>query len=211
MADPVAPTTTVFLTRHGESEHNLNTEVFMGRAPDSALTEKGREQARRLARRLAARPGAPLERIIHSSLPRARETAEIIGEALGVGALHAEDAFWELSKGDWEGVMPRVPPPQVTRAIEAGPFDFRYGGAESYRDVAARCTPAWDGWVARFRGGVLLFVLHGDVTRALLQHLLGFPEGKINDFSVDPCSLTELTERGGRYHLVRFNDAAHLE
>lgn len=35
-------TTRIYLTRHGLSEHNLNTEVFMGRSPASRLVEEGR-------------------------------------------------------------------------------------------------------------------------------------------------------------------------
>ena len=53
------PMTRILITRHGESEHNLNTRFFMGRSPSSRLTEKGREQARRLGRRLAGLGHAP--------------------------------------------------------------------------------------------------------------------------------------------------------
>ncbi len=200
--------TTIFITRHGFSEHNLRDDVFMGRAQESILTDAGREQARSLGARLARE--ARVERVICSSLPRALETAEIIVGITGVARLHPEDAFWELSKGDWEGKMPKEIPRQVRLEMEAAPFDFRYGGGESYREVVERTSPVFDRWVAAHPGETLLFVLHGDVIRALLYHAIRFPEDKISDFTIDPCSLNELRSEDGRYHVVRLNDSSHL-
>jgi broad specificity phosphatase PhoE len=204
------PRSTAYVTRHGLSEHNLRSEVFMGRAPESRLLPEGREQARRLAARLARR--GDVRRIVTSSLPRARETGELIGAALGLGRIESEDAFWELSKGDWEGRMPRAPlPPEIQRALDADPFGFRYPRGESYRDVSERVGPAFERCMAAGAGEGVLFVLHGDVIRALLYHLLRFAPQKIGDFVTDPCSLSEFQQSGGRYHLVRFNDSSHLE
>ena len=55
------------LARHGEAVDE-----------ESGLTDTGREQARCLARRMAA---VPLAAIHHSPLPRAAETARLIGAA----------------------------------------------------------------------------------------------------------------------------------
>ena len=206
--------TIIYLTRHGLSEHNLKTDVYMGRSPESRLVDAGREQARRLGARLLDDGLAAEKRvrkIIASSLPRTEETASLIAEALGLVEVETEDAFWELSKGDWEGVMPRWDLPEpIAKALSADPFGFRYPGGESYRDVTARVAPAFDTHVAANPGVPLLFVLHGDVLRALLHHTLRFPPEKIGDFIIDPCSLTELRWKEGRYHLARFNDGAHL-
>ena len=206
--------TIIYLTRHGLSEHNLKTDVYMGRSPESRLVDAGREQARRLGARLLDDGLAAekrVQKIIASSLPRTEETASLIAEALGLENVETEDAFWELSKGDWEGVMPRWDLPEpVAKALSADPFGFRYPGGESYRDVTARVAPAFDTHVAANPGVPLLFVLHGDVLRALLHHTLRFPPEKIGDFIIDPCSLTELRWKEGRYHLARFNDGAHL-
>jgi probable phosphoglycerate mutase len=203
--------TTIYVTRHGLSEHNLHIQVYMGRSPDARLLPEGREQARRLAHRLG-RMGT-LQRIVCSSLPRTLETGEVIRAELGVEGVHLEgdDAFWELSKGTWEGTMPRSElPAEIQRALDADPFGFRYPAGESYRDVTQRVGPAFERWVAASAGMRLLFVLHGDVIRALLYHVLHFSPEKIGDFVTDPCTLTELQWHDGRYHLVRFNDGSHL-
>lgn len=200
----------IYLTRHGLSAHNLRTEVFMGRSPESHLVAEGRQQALLLGARFS-REGLSLDKIVASSLPRTMETARLIAEAVGIDTVEGEDAFWELSKGDWEGLMPRLNLPEaVAQALKADPFGFRYPGGESYRDVTKRVAAAFDSHVAAHAGRALLFVLHGDVLRAVLHHTLRFPEDKIGDFILEPCSLSELRWRDGRYHLARFNDGTHL-
>lgn len=201
--------TTILITRHGEGEHNLNTGVFMGRAPEARLTPRGREQARLLGQRLKSQPSP--SRIICSSLPRTVETAEIVGQTAGISTLHSDDAFWELSKGDWEGTMPRPPPPEIQQAVDADPMGYRYGGAESYSGVESRVAPRFEECLRRYAGDTLLFVLHGDVIRALLHHIIGFPGDKISDFEIAPCSLTEIHRDGERTIIQRINDAAHME
>lgn len=200
--------TRIYITRHGVSEHNLNTEVFMGRSPASRLTDEGRAQATRLGERLARE--AAVTRIVCSSLPRTMETADLIADEIGCARPMPEDAFWELDKGSWEGAMPRDLPPEVAREVAAEPFTYRYGGGESYSDVVDRAGPAFEKWVAELRGETPLFVLHGDVIRALLFHLIRFPRGKISDFVIDPCSLSEFNFADGRYEVLRLNDASHL-
>ncbi len=208
MTYSAAPCTRIYLTRHGLSEHNLNTGIFMGRAPESRLVDTGREQARQLGRFLASCAG--LDHIICSSLPRTMETARIIADIVGLEEVSPEDALWELSKGDWEGAMANPPPPEVQREMEKQPYEFRYGGGESYREVESRAAPVFEKWVRANPGKSLLFVLHGDVIRALLHHTIRFPADKISDFAVDPCSLNELRAMDGRYHVLGLNDSCHL-
>ena len=204
-----APSTTIYLTRHGVSEHNTNTAYYMGRSPDSRLTAQGQEQARSLGRRLARLGG--VDRIVASSLPRTLETAERVAAECGAVRVEGEQGFWELSKGEWEGSMPRNGvPAEIAAAIQADPFGFRYPGGESYRDVVARAAPALDAWVQRSAGQRVLFVLHGDVIRAVLYHLLRFPSDAIRDAAIFPCSLSEFLHEPGRYRMVRYNDDNHL-
>lgn len=198
---------TVLLTRHGESEHNLNTRLYMGRSPQSRLTALGQEQAVRLGRHLAAT--RPISAIVASSLPRTVETAEIIAHAVGIASVHTDDAFWELSKGEWEGRMPRDGvPPDIRQAMANDPVGFQFPGGESFARVAERVVPAFTRWTAHGAAVPMLFVLHGDVICALLHHLLRFPDGEIHNYLVRPCSLTELSADGGSYRLVNFNQEA---
>lgn len=201
--------TTIYITRHGLSEHNLSTEIYMGRSPESRLVEQGREQASLLGARMAKE--FQIDQIISSSLMRTMETSRLIAKELGLGNVTEEPAFWELSKGSWEGSMPRDLPDEWRNPLEADPFGFRYPEGESYADVVARIAPAFDRWSRKLAGKNLLFVLHGDVVRALLHHLLQFPPEKIGDFIITPCSLTEFYVEAGRWTLVRYNDTGHLK
>ncbi|MBI3992212.1 MAG: histidine phosphatase family protein [Candidatus Lambdaproteobacteria bacterium] len=198
----------IYLTRHGEGEHNLDTTYIMGRAPGARLTARGRAQAHRLGARL--RGEATPQHIVCSSLPRTRETAEIIAAELDGVPVHGEAALWDLSKGNWEGVMSRTLPDDIRRAIAADPLGFRYGDGESFHDVIARVEPCFDRWVARHAGARLLFVLHADVVLALLHQKVSFPTEQISHFQLHPCSLTELRTRDGAFELVLLNATEHV-
>ncbi len=203
------PSPSVLLTRHGLSEHNLETHAYQGRAPGSQLVTEGRAQARALGAYLAR--AAPVTRAITSSLPRALETAELIAGELGRVPVQPDDAFWELSKGSWEGAMPRDAVPEPERTLwETQPFDFQFPGGESFAGVVARVAPAFERWVGQYPLERLLFVLHGDVVCALLYHLLRFPPQQIRRHLVTPCSLTELAREGGAWRLLRFSEDRFL-
>jgi probable phosphoglycerate mutase len=65
----------IYFVRHGQSVDNA-APVFQ--APDSPLSDKGREQAKKVAERVAK---ISFETLISSSFRRAKETAEAIGVA----------------------------------------------------------------------------------------------------------------------------------
>lgn len=215
----------ILITRHGLSEHNLETRFYMGRAPASRLVAEGRAQATALGRHLVGWAAEDPERrsirrIVASSLPRTSETAELIATELnasreiGTAApvrVDLDDAFWEMSKGAWEGAMPRneVPEPERTE-WEERPFGFKFPGGESFAEVAERVVPAFDRWVGEYPGQRLLFVLHGDVVCALLYRLLGFPPEDIRRYLVPPCSMTELMPEPGAWRMLRFGDDRFL-
>jgi broad specificity phosphatase PhoE len=71
--------TRLLLVRHGETD--WNAEGRLQGQTDRPLSELGRRQARRLAEDL---PREQLEAIYSSDLARARETAEIVGERVGL-------------------------------------------------------------------------------------------------------------------------------
>ncbi|MBA2326593.1 MAG: histidine phosphatase family protein, partial [Actinobacteria bacterium] len=71
--------TRLFLVRHGESTWNADGR-WQGQA-DPPLSALGEEQACDAAARLAA---GGFSRVVASDLQRARRTAEILAEALGL-------------------------------------------------------------------------------------------------------------------------------
>ncbi len=92
--------TTLLLVRHGETDWNADGRL-QGQT-DRPLNDFGRRQAQQLAEDLGAEE---LEAIYSSDLARARETAEIVGEQLGLPVTLDPD-LREKDWGNWEGLTP---------------------------------------------------------------------------------------------------------
>jgi broad specificity phosphatase PhoE len=90
--------TTLLLVRHGETDWNADGRL-QGHT-DRPLNEHGRRQASALAGRLARED---IDAVYASDLARARETAEILAEALGLPVVTDPD-LRERNWGNWEGL-----------------------------------------------------------------------------------------------------------
>ena len=90
--------TTLLLVRHGETD--WNAEGRLQGHTDRPLSDYGRRQAQQLAGELK---DEELEAIYSSDLARARETAEIVGERLGLPVVLDPD-LREKDWGTWEGL-----------------------------------------------------------------------------------------------------------
>ncbi len=87
----------IYFVRHGENLANI-TKEFSCRRVDYWLTDKGELQAQQTAEYLA---GKDIDEIYTSPLKRAAETAQIIGEWLGLPVV-VMDNFREVDVGDLE-------------------------------------------------------------------------------------------------------------
>lgn len=171
----------VLLVRHGETDDNAAAR-FQGRL-DTQLNDRGREQSRALAQRLR---GESLRALYTSPLRRARETAQIIGDELGLEAI-VDERLSEVDTGDWTGlltseIVARSPDGYARwRAVEPS---FRFPNGESVAEQAARMAAA----LADVAGGPLpaLVVTHGGSIRAVGG--LGRPAGE----PVGNCALYRL-------------------
>ena len=90
----------LILIRHGQTTYNA-TGRMQGHL-DTELSELGYEQAR-AAGRLLQDQG--VSKIVASDLLRARETARVVAEALGVDYLIWQGRIWSLAR-DSEGWRP---------------------------------------------------------------------------------------------------------
>ena len=133
------PVLSLLLARHGQTADNANG-LILGRR-DPALSELGRQQAAGLAVQARARG---VVAIWCSPLLRARQTATVVGEAIGVQPAVLEDLI-ESARGDWEGVSQAVlaqRTPELFAAFEAGDPDFVFPGGESIRSQVLRTRRA---------------------------------------------------------------------
>jgi broad specificity phosphatase PhoE len=163
----------LLLVRHGETDWNAAGR-WQGQT-DVPLNTTGRSQALALAARLRAES---VRAVAASDLSRARGTAEIVGEALGLEVAFVDAALRERAYGDWEGLTrsecearfpeewarhvadPRTPPP----------------GGESTDALLARVVPAIHQAADRLASPALV-VTHGGVMRAFLAAALGSTAG----------------------------------
>jgi broad specificity phosphatase PhoE len=89
--------TRILLVRHGQSTWNALGK-WQGRA-DPPLSPLGQQQAASAAARIGI-----VDAVIASPLVRARQTAEIIAEGIGVGPVDTDDRLIETDAGDWTGL-----------------------------------------------------------------------------------------------------------
>jgi broad specificity phosphatase PhoE len=114
--------TTLLLVRHGETDWNADGRL-QGQT-DRPLSDFGRRQARRLAEELV---DEELEAIYSSDLARARETAEILGERLGLPVVLDAD-LREKDWGTWEGLT----------SVERDRVEFVGESTDEHRDRILR-------------------------------------------------------------------------
>ena len=160
-------TTPILMARHGETTYNAQ-ERFQGQGDEAVLTEKGREQARELAE-LAAQE--PLVALYCSPVRRARETAGIVGERIGLEPL-PDPRFAETNTGDWTDRLYsdiQRDDPEGFEAWQHAGEGFRYPGGESLREQMDRVV---DGLVDVTQRGALpaLIVCHRGTIRVALCH-----------------------------------------
>jgi broad specificity phosphatase PhoE len=175
----------ILLARHGETADNVVPQRFMG-SRDTPLNARGREQARALAGAVA---DVGLAVIWTSRLRRARETADIAGEALGL-VPRVDERLAESHRGRWEGRVvadiEREEPDAWAAWLRAG-AEFRFPGGESLAEHQRRALAA----LADIGDGPLpgLVVCHGGTIRALAAarhprgldafHELAVPNGAV--------------------------------
>lgn len=171
----------LYLIRHGQTEWNTNGR-YQGQS-DIPLTERGIEQAKALASNFEQTylGGKKLEAIYSSDLQRARRTAELVAEKVGL-PVELEPDFRELSFGDWEGLTHA----QIAAGWEEGFKNFfthpdllKIPNGETFQQLQDRAVRGIRRIEAKHQAKgeehYAAVFCHGAVLRALLAYFLGMP------------------------------------
>lgn len=159
------------LLRHGETDWSRDGR-FQGLA-DVPLTAEGRRQAERAAGRLR---DSGVVRVFSSDLARARVTAGIVADRLGV-PVELDPRLREVDVGSWEGLTRAEVGerhPHEYAAWRADPT-LAVCGREQWAALMGRCRSALEAILAGYEGREVLVVTHATVAAALVGHLLELP------------------------------------
>lgn len=177
-------TSELWLVRHGETEWN-RLRLYQGQV-DIPLNETGVAQAGEAAERLA-RSGVEFDALYASPLRRARQTAEISANRLGV-EIRLDRRLMEIHQGTFEGkkyiyvmsefrtLLKNMTLPLVHR---------RAPGGESVAEVAARVADAACEITRSHPGGRVLVFAHGLALSTLICQARGIPLEKVYDHIPD--------------------------
>lgn len=217
ITEPIEPVTRLYLIRHGQAVVNV-TPVMGGMKGDTGLTALGVEQASRLRDRLQSTGEIKPDVFIASTLPRAKQTAQIIAPAFADVPLQFDDDVQEFRVG-----------PEAD-GLTFDEYKARFGWHDFADDVFQATDPGGESWATfllrvgqtltrittQQRGKTIVVVCHGGVIDAAFMLFFG-----LNAFAVPNVGLhtvnTSLTlwERVAhrnkmRWQLSFYNDDAHL-
>ncbi|EEB13787.1 6-phosphofructo-2-kinase/fructose-2,6-bisphosphatase short form, putative [Pediculus humanus corporis] len=153
---------TIYLTRHGESEQNLEGRI----GGDADLSPRGRQYANALAKYIAEQDICGL-RVWTSWLKRTIQTvANVPAPQERWKALNEIDAGI-CEEMTYEEIASKFPEDFAAR--DENKFTYRYPRGESYEDLVARLEPVI---MELERQGNVLVVSHQAVLRCLLAYFL---------------------------------------
>lgn len=167
----------VCVTRHGETDWNI-AGILQG-WHDVPINEAGRRQSRELAAALA---GAGFASVWSSPLARARETADIVAEALGLPSPFCHDGLKERHFGAIQGVpkaeLAEQDPLLLQQILRRNPA-AHFEDGETMDEFAERVLGAVSDIGARHAGERALVITHGWVMDVITRHVGGLPRSAI--------------------------------
>jgi probable phosphoglycerate mutase len=184
---------TLAFIRHGQT--NWNFELRLQGSTDIPLNDTGRQQARDAVSTL---DGVNWDAIVSSPLSRARETASIIADGLGIELGPAYEELVERSYGDAEGATAEI-------IAERWP-DGAYPGLEPVDNVIARGVAALERVSADYGDRNTLIVCHG----TLIRHTLSFLAGRTFD-QIRNGSVATFDRIGDEWRVLTVNDEPVVE
>lgn len=174
------------LVRHGESTWN-ELKLVQGQNDEAQLNERGKQQA---SCAVASLRQHSFDLILSSDLARALQTAEILGQALGL-EIDTTTALRERSFGEFEGrALSELPASQSGIEYRMVVDDQAHPpGGESLRELQARAGNFIESLHAERTGERLLLVTHGGTIRALRAYCEGVTMQNLAWDRVRNCSM----------------------
>ena len=192
----------IYIVRHGETD--LNRQGVMQGWLDEPLNENGRLLARLTGQGMQ---GIRFDACVSSPLSRARETARLVLEESGCGAvpITTDERLKELGFGDCEGMRIDQWPLPYDEARKIFTDTFAFGGLPNGETISALCarTGAFlDELITRDDGRTWLVATHGCALRAMLNRFYRDPTDFWQGQTPPNCAINILQAQGGRARLI---------
>lgn len=157
-----------YFVRHGETL--LNAE-HIRQGEEGALSEAGRQQAEEVGRYLAR---FPIGRILSSTYPRARETAEIIGGEMKAPVVYSR--LFVERRNPSEIIGKHTDDPEVMRIVDQMDLayhkdDYRFSDEENFTDLKKRARKCL-ALLSRQNAKETVVVTHHVFLKMLVAYLL---------------------------------------
>lgn len=198
----------IFFVRHGLTDWNIQRR-FQGTC-DIPLNDAGLQQARTAAARCAQ---LRLERIYHSTLLRAAQTAQAIAELADVPLIPCPGfnevclgAFQTLNHEQAKAQYPEAYAQYFADRINAAP-----PGGESLSQVQHRALAALDSIEQDAAGCERIAVVsHGALLKTLLGAIAGIPLEHFAKYDVSNGSISVVESKNGVRRLITLNSMVHF-
>lgn len=182
----------IYLARHGQTTGDVENRY--GGDYDDHLTEVGKQQSAQLAEQLANKK---IEQLFVSPRIRAKETAAIIAERLGL-VVTALDEFRERNG---YGILTGL---TKEEAIKHHPDQVELlkdvhnavDGAEEYKPFQQRITAALDN-VSQMRVEKIAVITHGGPIRLIFRDIL-----KLGEIEIGDCAYVAIEPDHGSFRVV---------
>ena len=158
--------TKIFLTRHGETEWNLQKRM-QGNS-DSELSSLGRKQAEWLSKRLSR---VCFEAIYSSPLKRALETTKLICNNKNT-KINIHNDLKEMSFGNWEGKKEseiKNNYPNEYKQFWEEPHLYNRESGETFKEVENRVIPFIENIISNHQNNVLI-VTHTVIIKIIMAY-----------------------------------------
>lgn len=196
----------VYFIRHGQTDWNVQRRFQGGQ--DIPLNETGRNQARQIAARF---DGTRLNRIYHSPLSRAVETAQIVCERAAAELVSVPD-LREVCMGEWEGMdfaQAKARTPEAYARYAADRKRVAPPGGESFEALQVRALRAMEP-ILSCETGDFAVVAHGAIFKALFCAYLHIDLADMHVFDVANGSVSVVDFHEGRAKMITLNDLSHF-
>lgn len=205
----------VYLVRHGASELNL---VGVHQKATTPLAQSGKKQAKILARHFQK---IPIDIIYSSPLLRAKQTAEVLSEALKIPVEYMQELQERRRASSMQGKKPgREISEEIYKLLRKHRYspDWRYEDAETFNELKQRVQRSIKHLEKYHENQNVLLVTHGIFMRMfLLSTFFGEKMTPKQFYTISDKLITHNTgitvfdySKGEGWTLVSWNEVAHL-